>query len=95
MKAGELLTTLTIRTNKNDYIGVYYQDKKQQLAFSHISINKKGFLVLYKEEHAADLSMKDFLKTLMLNKKRPLYYWNGKKLSLVFGFKEENGKLIL
>ncbi len=95
MRAGELLTVLTLKIDQKTYTGVYFQAENRQIPFTHMTINNDGFLILYHEEKAAKLSMKDFLKILMLNKKRPLYFWDGHKLSLVFGCKEEKDRLIL
>ncbi|GCF95904.1 hypothetical protein NRIC_37950 [Enterococcus florum] len=74
MKVNGLLVTLSINSFDDDYKGIYTSANGKLQAFTSIKKDVQGDLLLFRESKKPPLLAKDFLKVLMLNKKKNLYY---------------------
>lgn len=95
MNATDMLTAFAVDVYDENISGIYYMYNSQLLAFTGIRIDSNKNLVLYRENKKPNLSIKDFLTTLMKNKQSPIMYTTGAKSQNVYGFRMENGKIIL
>lgn len=95
MKAADMLTALAIDVYDDEISGIYFMHHSQLKAFTGIRIDSNNNVVLYRENKKPNLTMKEFLTVLMKNKKLPIMYLNGAESQNIYGFRMENGKIIL
>ncbi|EOH96405.1 hypothetical protein [Enterococcus pallens] len=95
MKSADMLTALSTNASDNDPEGIFYMHNSQLLAFTGIRIDSTNNLVLYRENKKPNLTMKEFLTTLMKNKKLALMYLSGAESQNIYGFRMENRKIII
>lgn len=93
MRATEFLAIVAHPVFCEAYTGISLEIDKQLYPVTNI-VKRDEKLILIYDKDLPPLSMSDFYKALMLNKKAQLYYETD-ELNIVFGFKEKDCKIVI
>ncbi|OTN76430.1 hypothetical protein A5886_001507 [Enterococcus sp. 8G7_MSG3316] len=94
MRARDLLTALSNGFEPETLRGIYLQYQKNLVPFTTIAVDSHGELILFFEPNKPALALKELYTQLMLHKNLTLRYWDGEQTQKVYGFREEEGKII-
>ncbi|WP_461197530.1 hypothetical protein [Enterococcus sp. N249-2] len=94
MKARDLLTALSNGADPEKLTGIYLQYKEKVVPFTTIAVDSHDQLILFFEPHKSALTLKELYTQLMLHKNLTLRYWDGEQRQPVYGFREQDGKII-
>lgn len=93
MRASEFLAMTSQPVFCDSYTGVSLEIDRKLYPVTNI-VKRDDKLVLLHDKDLPTLTMSDFYKALMLNKKAQLYYETD-ELNIVFGFKEKDSKIVI
>ncbi|WP_430609071.1 hypothetical protein [Enterococcus sp. DIV0876] len=94
MRAQDLLTALSNGIDPEKLSGIYLQYQENLVPFTTIAVDSHNQLILFFEPNKSALSLKEVYTQLMLHKNLTLRYWDGEQRQKVYGFREQDGKII-
>lgn len=94
MRASDFLAAITVEPFERPYQEVCFQNDEKLVPVTSVRLEQEK-LVLFQAEGSPSLPMKELVLQLMLNRKAHLYISQGGQLQPVYGFREDQGRLIL
>lgn len=94
MKAGELLRRLNANPFHEEYKGIYTQQGSSLVPLTTAKPDNEGNLIFFSQKRKAPMAIKTLFTILLLHQNKLIYCWNGSKIA-IYGYRLENGKIIV